>query len=471
MENPSLMRHNETMPHSDPPNILIIITDQQSHHLLSCAGTPWLATPALDRLATGGVRLPRAYCSDPVCVPSRFSMFTGRMPSAIGMRGNGGRDLLPFTAEHDRTGLGHLLRGAGYETWYGGKVHWPVGLTPERLGFATFCSDERERLAVEASALIRASRGRRWAMVASLINPHDICYQAIRQFATDGTDRHILTSGATELANLDEALLPPHGIDREVFLRDLLPPLPANHAIQADEPELIAAVLAQRPFKAAARAQWGERDWRLHRWAYARLMERVDRQIGAILDALAASGQEQDTLVIMTSDHGDHDGSHRLEHKTFFYEEAARVPWIMRLPGRIPAGTVRDDALVATGLDLMATCCDYAGAVVPGHCLGLSQRAVAEGRPGAVAREAAYGENAVSRMVATPAWKYVRYDGGRHAEQLYDLVHDPGETRNHAADPAHAAVLATLRDRLDAEMAAHAALAIGPPPPPGALGE
>jgi arylsulfatase A-like enzyme len=457
------------MPYSHQPNILILVTDQQSHNLMSCAATPWLQTPALDRLAAGGARFTRAYCSDPVCVPSRFSMFTGRMPSAIGMRGNGGRNLLPFAAGHDRSGLGHLLRDGGYETWYGGKVHWPVGLTPQRLGFETYCSDERERLAVETGALIRARAGRRWAMVASLINPHDICYHAIRAFATDGMDRHILEHGATELANLDEALQPPAGIDRDTFLRDCLPPLPANAAIQSDEPELIGTLLAQRPFKAAARAQWGEGDWRLHRWAYARLMERVDRQIGVILDSLAASGQERDTLVIMTSDHGDHDGSHRLEHKTFFYEEAARVPWIMRLPGRIAAGRVIDDGLVATGLDLMATCCDYAGVPLPVHCRGVSQRLPAEG--GTVVRDAAYGENAVSRMMATRRWKYVRYDGGANAEQLYDLELDPGETRNHAGMAANAAVLDGLRMRLDAEMAAHAACAIGPMPPPGPLGE
>lgn len=452
-----------------PPNLLVLLTDQQGHALLSCAGTPWVSTPALDRLAAGGARFARAYCSDPVCVPSRFSMFTGRMPSAIGMRGNGGPGLLPFAPAHDAAGLGHLLRGAGYETWYGGKVHWPVGLTPQRLGFEIYCADERERLAVDAAALIRSSAGRRWAMVASLINPHDICYQAIRAFAADGFDQRILAAGATELVNLDEALRPPAGVDRASFLGGLLPPLPANAAIQADEPELIAAVLAQRPFKAAARERWDEQDWRLHRWAYARLMERVDRQIGVILDALAASGQERDTLVIMTSDHGDHDGSHRLEHKTFFYEEAARVPWIMRLPGRIPAGRVVDDGLVATGLDLLATCCDYAGAALPAHCRGVSQRATAEG--GAAVRGAAYGENAVSRMLATRRWKYVRYDGGANAEQLYDLEGDPGETCNHAGDPANAAVLADLRARLDAEMAAHAALAIGPPPPPGPLSE
>ncbi|MEK7413330.1 MAG: sulfatase-like hydrolase/transferase, partial [Planctomycetota bacterium] len=454
---------------TQPPNILILITDQQSHALMSCAGTNWVKTPHLDQLAAGGMRFTRAYCSNPVCVPSRFSMFTGRMPSAIGMFGNDDSDkrLHRFTPVHDTTGLGHCLRQAGYSTWYGGKVHWPVELNAERLGFTYFQKDERERLAIESADLIHHLRGQRWAMVTSLINPHDICYQAIRYAAgqtTNPNDKRILDSGVVEIANLDEALLPPRGVDQETFLRDHLPPLPANWDPQRDEPELLQQTIARRPFRAAVRADWNERDWRLHRWAYARLMERVDRQIGVVSNALTASGQEQDTLVIMTSDHGDHGGSHRLEHKTFFYEEAARIPWIMRLPGRIVAGTVEDSGLVAHGLDLMATCCDYAGADLPAHCLGVSQRAVAEGSSQTKRRTHVYGENAVSRMIVERTWKYVRYNSGANAEQLYDLANDPGETRNHASNPVNAAVLQRLRLALAAEIAAHEGLALGPMP-------
>ena len=70
------------------PNILLLITDQQTHTLLSCTGTSWLATPASDRLAAQGARFTHAYAANPVCVPSRFSMFTGRMPSSVGVRSN-----------------------------------------------------------------------------------------------------------------------------------------------------------------------------------------------------------------------------------------------------------------------------------------------------------------------------------------------------------------------------------------------
>ena len=233
-----------------------------------------------------------------------------------------------------------MLGRAGYSCHYGGKVHWPVGLTPERLGFNMFCKDERERLAVETADLIRQRATHRgqpydapWLIVSSLINPHDICYHALRAHALSGGAadptvgkrsapdaatgagaqaargrakmQGIFERGAPqiqELAALDEALLPPKDVDHETFLRDHLPPLPPNHAPQRSEPEQLKRFLDERPFQRWAREEWTETEWRLHRWAYARLMERVDKQIGVLLDALDSSGQADDTLVIFTSD-------------------------------------------------------------------------------------------------------------------------------------------------------------------------
>lgn len=442
----------------DRPNILILLTDQQHHRMLSCAGNADLRTPALDRLAAGGARLERCHATDPVCIPARFSLFTGRMPSAIGMRGNGGAGLTPFSTEDDRAGLGWLLRAAGYRTLYGGKEHFPVGLTAERLGFELYSCDEREGLAAAAADQVRGLAGspQPWALVASFINPHDICFHAIRAFADNPYDRALVERGAVECTTLDRVLASaPAGLDG-------LPALPANHQPQRDEPELVERTLAARGFKLRARREWDERTWRLHRWAYARLTEAVDAQIGQVLDALDASGELGRTLVLMTSDHGDHDGAHRLEHKTFFYDEASRVPFLARLPGAIPAGLVAQAP--ASGLDLVPTVCDWAGAALPGHCRGRSLRGLLSG--GRLDRDLVYGENVVSRMVCGERWKYVRYDGGSHSEQLYDHAVDPGETRNHADDPANAGVLANLRARLDACMAEHAALALPCLPPP-----
>ena len=400
------------------PNLLVITTDQQHHAMMSCAGNPWLRTPAMDRIAAWGTRFERAYCSNPVCVPSRFSWWSGRMPSAIGMRGNGGVKEVP---EEVHTGaLGHQMRAAGYAVGFGGKLHTPGGLTRESMGFETITADERDRLAVDAADFVRRDHGRPWFLAANFINPHDICYQAIRAFERTEMDRNILARGATELAELDEALRLPPGIDEATFFAEHCPPLPANHEIQAEEPAAIGRLLAERPFKRLAREEWGEREWRLHRWAYHRLTERVDRQIGVVLDALEASGQLEHTVIIFTSDHGDHDGSHRLEHKTFFYEEAARIPLIVARPGHAPGGAVDGSHLCNNGIDLMATCCDYAGVDQPAHNLGRSWRPLIEG--GAVDADYAggYGENLVGHMYVTRDHKYIRYDQGVVVEHLFE---------------------------------------------------
>ena len=126
------------------------------------------------------------------------------------------------------------------------------------------------------------------------------------------------------------------------------------------------------------RKDYNERDWRNYRWIYCRLTERVDAQIGQLLDALKKNGLEKNTLVIFTSDHGDMDGSHRLASKNVFYENSVGVPFIMQYKGVIPAGVVDNKSLISNGLDVLPTLCDYAGVSAPNYLLGRSLRPLAE---------------------------------------------------------------------------------------------
>ena len=103
----------------DPPNILLIVTDQQQAAGMSCAGNPDVNTPVLDNLAEQGVRFSNAYCTNPLCTPSRASMFTGRMPHEIDTMGNG-RKINPNFRSLE---LGNLFKQAGYNCAYGGKWH------------------------------------------------------------------------------------------------------------------------------------------------------------------------------------------------------------------------------------------------------------------------------------------------------------------------------------------------------------
>ena len=431
------------------PNILFILTDQQHAGMMSCTGNRWLNTPALDSLAAAGMRFERAYATFPVCVPSRFSLQTGLMPSAVGMRSNypceGQVDL---TDAQVRGCLGHLLRSAGYETVYGGKIHLPMRMNNiESLGYRLLTRNRRRNLAQACVDFLHRPHTRPFFLFTSFINPHDICYMAINAALRAG-GKPVMDNADSRI--MEEVLEPVRSSgDVERFVKESCPPLPGNFEIPEREPECIATQYV-RGFRAYVRENWGETEWRLHRWAYCRLTEMVDGEIAIVLDALRETGLDKNTLVVFTSDHGDLDAAHRLEHKDVLYEESVGVPFIMSHPGAIPAGAVDDVHLVSNGLDLLPTLCDYAGVASPSGLDGISLRALAEGRNVTDWRRFLVAESKHGRMLRTDRVKYCIYESGANREQLVDLVDDPGEMRNLAGLSSQRPILehhrALLRD-------------------------
>jgi arylsulfatase A-like enzyme len=167
----------------------------------------------------------------------------------------------------------------------------------------------------------------------------------------------------------------------------------------------------------------------------------VDSQIGQVLAALRETGLDRNTLVVFTSDHGDMDASHKLEHKSVFYDEASRVPFIVSWKGVTKPGWVDKEHLISTGQDLIPTLCDFAGIPTPASLKGRSVRVLAEGRSPTSWRETQVAENGESRMLRSARYKYVVYAAGARREMLTDMVTDPGEMKNLATDPAFAPVL------------------------------
>ena len=317
----------------DRPNILFILTDQQNANMLSCAGNRHVRTPAMDSIARRGTRFERAYCLNPMCVPSRFSLFTGRRGSDIGLLNNADAHINELPAAILDGAMGWQMRRAGYRTAYGGKTHFPRGLAPEDLGFETISHDDRDGLAEDCVQFLARDHRKPFLLVASFINPHDICHMAIRDFAETPLERRLSRPDRIELKEVDAALQIPDGMTREEFFAGVCPPLPENLEVPPDEAEAIRLMQGRSPFKLKARERYSEADWRMHRWAYARLTERVDGQIGRVLAGLRDNKLDDNTVVVLTSDHGDMDASHRMEHKTAFYDEAARVPLLIAVPG------------------------------------------------------------------------------------------------------------------------------------------
>jgi choline-sulfatase len=432
------------------PNILLIITDQQHAGMMSCAGNKYLDTPGMDSLAATGARFERAYATNPVCIPSRVSMMTGQMPSHFGMRSNAeGRNQAPTKAIEQA--MGRLLRDAGYRTVFGGKTHWMRGMSPKSLGFESLTGNQREELAEACAEFLKAEQEKPFLLVASFINPHDICYMAIDDYTRSAGEAVMYPKSRVERERLAAALEMPEGVSRDEFFQRLCPPLPDNYEVPVLEPECITErYLGARTFRKYARNTWSDERWRQHRWAYCRLTEMVDAHVAKVLDALRSAGLEEETVVVFTSDHGDLDAAHRLEHKSILYEEAARVPFLVSQKGVTKPGVVDDAHPVSVGLDLIPTFCDYAGIEPPEGLRGRSVRRLAEGRAVDAWRDQVVVESRAGRMIRTDRFKYVVYESGAHREQLTDLAEDPGETVNLAENPKYRDVLNQHRKRLRA---------------------
>lgn len=416
------------------PNILWIMTDQQSAGMMGCMGNPYVRTPHMDYLAREGVLFERTYCTNPVCLPSRFSLFTGLYPSAVGIRSNAYKresDGLPEKVIEN--GLGRLLKKAGYDAVYAGKEHLPF-TDAAGLGFTYLSGDEGEEMARTCASYIESySFEKPLFMASSFINPHDICLMAIRDYMEhmDPEEAEGMKRCFPDAIRLIEELERiPEDMAEDIFYETVCPPLPDNYLPSEDEPEAIRLLQEERIFKKLARQEYTDNRWRLHRYLYARLTELVDRQIGIILKALKKSGHYDDTVIIFTSDHGDMDAAHKMEHKECLYEEACHVPLIIKGSNRFPGDGSRNKELVCNGTDLFVTVLDYAQIPVPAYLSGYSLREEVQGghsipKRNYVVIECENGIGAVGKT-----GKYVRYDKGREREQFYYFPENQGEAYN-----------------------------------------
>jgi arylsulfatase A-like enzyme len=403
------------------PNFVFLLTDQQTHHAMSCTGNPWVRTPAMDAIAAGGIRFESAYCPYPVCSPSRSSIFSGAMPHQTGVMVNGRpiREGLPT--------MGEVFRKAGYETAYGGKWHLPKsfdGMTAfdRIIGGHALGAKMDAPLAGASEQWLREKSKRKgdpFLMVASFMNPHDIC-EWIRQH---------------------EGRRPHPGLDR-------FPTAPRNLDADPNEPEAIQ-YHRQEGYDLMSQAVriasgWGPDEFRHYLHDYYRMVEEVDREVGRVLAALDESGLAQNTVVAFCSDHGEGMGAHRWVQKAAFWEETVRVPLLLRGPG-IPKGK-RHRGLVSLE-DLMPTFCTLAGIEAPESCVGRSL--LSAGRREFVVSELRYKDpGREGRMLRSARFKYVTHNSGARPEMLFDLEKDPGETRNLAGIAEHRHTLESHRKML-----------------------
>jgi len=412
------------------PNILVIMTDQQAAAAMSCTGNPHLKTPAMDSIAAKGVRFERAYVTQPLCLPCRSSMLTGRYPHEIGTVTNGTK------YNRDWPMLGKMMADGGYECAYIGKWHVGAPADREHAGYTMGGAGGKDHLKTAAAVRYLSRKHKKpFFLTVSFVNPHNVCQLARHQDLPDGP-------------------IPP--LPKNM---DDLPPLPDNFAIPENEPTAIREAQEMSRGKQYPTKDWDERLWREYLWGYYRICEKVDAEVAKVLEALQDNGLADNTVIMFVADHGEGIAAHHWNQKQVLYDEAVRVPCLIAPPQSSAAGKV-STALVSTGIDYLPTVLDFAGIPCPDTMPGHSLKPIALGKSESMSRRYVVTETTFAsgtkqfgvsgRMLRTAGYKYTIYNKGECREQLFDMEKDPGEMNNLAMVPEYQSVLNQHRQHIAA---------------------
>ncbi|WP_428334699.1 choline-sulfatase [Novosphingobium sp.] len=426
------------------PNILVLMADQMTAEMVPFLSDSPVIAPNLTRLAQQGVLFRSAYSNSPLCAPARFSMLAGQLPSRIGAYDNA----CEFTA--DTPTVAHYLRAGGYRTILAGKMHF-VG--PDQLhGF-------EERLTTDIYPAdfswtpdwTRPDHRPHWyhsmdsvLTAGPAVRTNQIDYDEEVVYATRRKLYDIVRDKDQRPFFMVTSMTHPHdpyAIPRKYWdmYEGVEIPMPNVDAPLDPHSARLRAVSAMDETPVS------DEQVRAARRAYFGAISFVDEQVGTVLQTLEDTGQIDNTVVILLTDHGDMLGERGLWYKMNFFEGAAHIPIIVHAPGRFAARDI--DASVSL-LDLLPTCLDLAGltpefaAPVDGHSL-MPHLLGETGTDEAIGEYLGEGAVAPIVMIRRGVYKFVHCPVD--PDQLYDLSADPGERHNLAADPAHAERVIALR--------------------------
>ena len=491
-------------------NILFIMYDQLRFDYLSCAGHPHLETPNMDWVASHGVRFSRCYVQSPICGASRMSFYTGRYVHSHGAQWNNH----PLrVGEHT---LGDHLRPLGMQTWLVGKTHMVVdvrgmerlgiaadsiiGARVEECGFDVFVRDDG--LWAEGPEGFYDSRRSPYneylkSRGYEAANPwHDHANSGIDDsgdIATGWLLQHAdrpanirnedsetpwLTGKAIEFLQQREnddapwlchlSYIKPHwpyivpAPYHAMYGKNQVPQA-IRHPRERDDPHPVYG-----KFMDGAVGRAFQRDDVRDRVipAYMGLIKQCDDELGRLLEHMRQTGRLEDTMIVVTSDHGDYLGDHWLGEKDLFHEQSVKVPLLICDPSSeadVARGTVCDE--LVESIDLAATFVEAAGGKVPAHIIeGRSLMPFLRGRQPQSWRDFAVSEYDYSAtgiaaelgveprdarlfMIADKRWKFVHAEGGLRP-MLFDLANDPLEFNDLGTSADHADILEMMYQRL-----------------------
>lgn len=480
------------------PNFLLITSDQQ-HYSTIGAFNPELRTPNLDRLVREGMTFTRAYCPNPTCTPTRSSIITGQYPSQHGAWTLGTK--LP----EDSLTVGGELLDAGYRTALVGKAHFqPLGQTEEFPSLESRAKVHDYEFWRSFSEVyygfqqVELSRGH---TNEAAVGQHYVLWLE-EQGCANWRDYFVAPTGTMDaearhqwpiperyhynawIAERTNALLEQYKSEGETFFlwasffdphpKYLAPEpwdrmydpqavnvpglYPGEH--DRNPPHFALTQQKQPDFGAYRESGFFSAGHRTHVHdpeklrkdiaVYYGMISLMDKYIGRILDRLEELGLAENTVVVFTSDHGHVYGHHGLTSKgPFHYEDLLRVPFIVRYPGRVPAGATSDS--LQSLVDLAPTFLSIAGLSVPGRMTGIDQSSVWNGKQAAL-RDHVICENHQEptvmnlRTYVNERYKLTVYFNRTYGE-LFDLWKDPGEVHNLWDDPEHLEVKQELMMR------------------------
>lgn len=438
------------------PNIVFIVSDNQSQSLLGTYGNSTIRTPNIDRLAAEGIQFNHAFSVNGVCSPTRAALMTGLLPSQTGVHVAlpTDVDVADWSAIEEFRNLPQTLSKAGYRTALVGKYHLGAYEKPQ-LGFdfwvtfpgghtttfydevvidngETYRSPEHltdfwTRRAVDF--IEQQSKGRPFFLLLTYNGPYMLPPTVTMQPKNRHADYYLRHTPA--------------------FPQEPVHPYLQNWAMGRDPSGLM---LREGTTAWTAISALNNSTAMVNTAAETAM---VDDGVGTVLDALKSNGLDENTLVIYTSDQGASYGHHGLWGNTSWsfpftaYNINMQVPLIFRHLGRIPGG-IENDRII-NQVDILPTLLDY---------IGLGDIAIANspGRSFAAMLagdeidwdDTAFFEFVTVRVIETPEWKYLRRFPPSDPRELYDLQADAGETRNLIDSPAHADIVAALDARLAA---------------------
>lgn len=438
------------------PNVIVILADQLRYQSLGYAGDTRAKTPNLDRLAAQSISFRQAVASTPVCAAFRASFFTGKYASSTGMAVN------ELRINPDHRCLGHCVTDAGYQTSYIGKWHlWDNVSENTNLARSFIPPEKREyRLGWDGEWAACNFNHKYYSAFYFGDKPEQVAikgYEPVKQteMAIDFVNRK---AGRDQPFYMTLSYGPPHdpwerkNVPAEFYeqFADTKFELPPNYR-PAPDPYMDRNA-EPGPWK----THWTPNIPEYMRCYYA-MTASLDACIGRLLKAVEDAGIANDTIIMFSSDHGEMFGAQGRVFKMIFYEEAARIPLLLRWPGQIQPGV--SDACITTP-DLMPTILGLLGIQPPAAVEGADLSHVCRGKPGpepefaflqGMGHTYQWKDGFEWRAIRDKQFTYARYrvDG---SELLFDNVHDPLQMKDLSGLPTHKATLEKMRKQMADKM-------------------